>query len=124
MAFDNSFVVMNEEEMHDVNGGWFGWSSSKFKHNVGVIAKYICYGVVTIMGTIGLAMVNKAVSLFVDNNSAQVSVATVLKNVASASIKTLKGMYAFLVGNWGWVLGAGIVALALGTAALGYVRLA
>ncbi len=29
MAFDNSFVVMNEEEMHDVNGGWFGWTKHK-----------------------------------------------------------------------------------------------
>ncbi|NLK12910.1 MAG: hypothetical protein GX312_04865 [Candidatus Phytoplasma sp.] len=34
MILDNSWELMTEDEMYDVNGGLFGWSSDKFIKNL------------------------------------------------------------------------------------------
>jgi len=105
MTLDNSWDVMSEDEMYDVNGGWgwsWKWSASTFADNV--ISLAVSTGIVKL---VTYAFTNMGF------------------NMAKWS---LKGAIKLLVSGWKAVTGfftkltlAGAVQLVAGLAAVGYV---
>lgn len=124
MTLDNSWELMSEDEMYDVNGGFLGWSGTKFRNNVGVIAGAI-WTAVKYLGIATLAAsFARVISQVIEGGvGVHVTAATIVKNVAKASVSTAKWLYGILSASWGWTLGVMAVTLFVGFTALGYITL-
>lgn len=124
MTLDNSWEIMTEDEMYDVNGGFLGWSGNKFVHNVGVIAETIFNTILAFGGAVLATSFAHMISQAVGKGVAlQVSAKAIAGNIAKASVATAKWIYGVISASWGWTLGIAAVGLLVGTTLLGYISL-
>jgi len=124
MTLDNSWELMTEDEMYDVNGGFLGWSGDKFIHNLGVIAGAIFNAVLWIGGTVLAASFARVISQAIGSGAAlQVTAKAIASNIAKASVATGKWLYGIISASWGWTLGVAAITLLVGVTALGYITL-
>lgn len=124
LALDNSWIIMNEEEMYDVNGGFLGWSGTKFKANMAKIAEFIFKGIAAIFGSVFATGVAVTLRLVAQQgmgfHTAMKQVAT---NIIKGTVSTAKWLYGVLSANWGWTLGIAAATLLVGITVLGYITI-